>query len=167
MRITNKVAKWIIIIYTIIVSVIIFSLPANAKEFSDLSEKAKKDYITNLTEQISKDLGIQTVSKLYFYNCSEWCVIASYYDCIDYIYVNLGNIDSYEDAVNTMAHEIRHDYQYEHMNDDSDYGRAVKANKQNYVSYYNDLEAYNNQFIEQDAKDYADSYIKKYFNLVR
>lgn len=167
MRITNKTAKWIIIIYTIIASVIIFSFPANAKEFSDLSEQTKKDYITNLTEQISKDLGIQTIPKLYFYNCSELCVIASYYDCIDYIYVNLGNINSYEDAVNTMAHEIRHDYQYEHINDDSDYGRAVKANKQNYVSYYNNLEAYNNQFIEQDAKDYADSYTKKYFNLVR
>lgn len=162
MRITNKTAKWIIIIYTIIVSVIIFSLPASAKEFSDLSEQARKDYITNLTEQISKDLGIQTTPKLYFYSCEEWPVIASYYDCIDYIYVNLGNINSYEDAVNTMAHEIRHDYQYEHINDDSDYGRTVKTNKQNYVSYYNDLEAYNNQFIEQDAKDYADSYTKKY-----
>ena len=66
-----------------------------------------------------------------------------------------------------MAHEIRHDYQYEHMNDDSDYGRAVKTNKQNYVSYYIDLEAYTNQFIEQDATDYADSYTEKYFNLVR
>ena len=64
MRITNKVAKWIIIIYTIIVSVIIFSLPANAKEFSDLSEKAKKDYITNLTEQISKDLGLTKTEAL-------------------------------------------------------------------------------------------------------
>lgn len=166
-RITDKTAKWIIIIYTIVVSVIIFSLPASAKDFADLSEQAKKDYITSLTEQISKDLGIQTVPKLYFYNCSEWCVIASYYDYIDYIYVNLGNVNSYEDAVRTMAHEIRHDYQYEHINDDSDYGRAIKANNQNYVSYYIDLEAYNNQFIEQDAKDYADSYTEKYFNLVR
>lgn len=146
---------------------IIFSLPVEAKEFSELSQEAKEKYITNLTDYISKELELQTTPKLYFYSCEEWPVIASYYDGLNYIYVNLGNINSYEDAVNTMAHEIRHDYQYEHMNDDSDYGRAVKANKQNYVSYYNDLESYYNQFIEQDAKDYANSYTEKYFNLVR
>lgn len=167
MRITNKTAKWIIIIYTIIVSVIIFSLPVEATEFPELSQEAKEKYITNLTNCISKELELQTTPKLYFYSCEEWPVIASYYDGLDYIYVNIGAITSYEEAVKTIAHEIRHDYQYEHMNDDTDYGRAVKANKQNYVSYYNDLEAYNNQFIEQDAKDYADGYTKKYFNLVR
>jgi len=166
-RITNKTAKWIIIIYTIIVSVIIFSLPVEATEFPELSQEAKEKYITNLTNCISKELELQTTPKLYFYSCEEWPVIASYYDGLDYIYVNIGAITSYEEAVKTIAHEIRHDYQYEHMNDDTDYGRAVKANKQNYVSYYNDLEAYNNQFIEQDAKDYADGYTKKYFNLVR
>ncbi len=167
MRITNKAAKWIVIIYTIVVSVIIFSVPVEAKEFSELSQEAKEKYITNLTDCISKELELQTTPKLYFYSCEEWPVIASYYDGLNYIYVNIGAITSYEEAVKTMAHEVRHDYQYEHMNDDSDYGRAVKASKQNYISYYNDLDGYYSQFVEKDATEYAESYTKKYFNLVR
>lgn len=159
MRITNKVALWIVIIYTIVVSVIIFSLPVEAKEFSELSQEAKEKYITNLTDCISKELELQTTPKLYFYSCEEWPVIASYYDGLDYIYVNTGAITSYEEAVKTMAHEIRHDYQYEHMNDDTDYGRAVKANKQNYISYYNDTDGYYNQFVEKDAEEFAVSYV--------
>lgn len=161
MRITNKVAVWIIVIYTLIVmAVFLLPLTVNAYEPSE-------EYITKLTQEISKDLALQTTPKLYFYNAPEWSVMASYYDGLDYIYVNLGTLTNKEITVRAIAHEMRHDYQYEHMNDDTEYGKAVKANNQNYVSYYNDLEAYNNQFIEQDAKDYADSYTKKYFNLVR
>lgn len=161
MRITNKVAKWIVIIYTIVVSVIIFSLPVKATEFPELSQEAKEKYITNLTDRISKELKLQTTPKLYFYNCEEWPVIASYYDGLDYIYVNIGAITSYEEAIKTMAHEVRHDYQYEHMNDDTEYGRAVKANKQNYISYYNDIDGYYNQFVEKDAEEFATDYVNK------
>ena len=160
MRITNKVAVWIIVIYTLIVmAVFLLPLTVNAADFSDLSDRAKEDYITNITERISKDLGVQTTPKLFFYNSPEWHVIASYYDGIDYIYVNIGAINSYEEAVKAMAHEVRHDYQYEHMNDDTEYGRAVKANKQNYIAYYDDLEGYYNQFIEKDAEEFAAAYV--------
>lgn len=159
MRITNKVAKWIIVIYTLIVmAIFLLPLTVNASEFFSLSDKAKEAYITKLTEKVSKDLGIQTIPKLYFYNSAEWPVLASYYDGLDYIYVNIGAINSYEEAVRAIAHEVRHDYQYEHMNDDSEYGRAVKANKQNYISHYNDLDGYYNQFIEKDAEEFAINY---------
>lgn len=161
MRITNKVAKWIVIIYTIVVSVINFSLPVEATEFPELSQEAKEKYITNLTDRISKELKLQTTPKLYFYSSCEWPVIASYYDGLDYIYVNTGAITSYEEAIKTLAHEIRHDYQYEHMNDDTDYGRAVKANKQNYISYYENLDGYYNQFVEKDAEEFATDYVNK------
>lgn len=162
MRITNKIAKWIVIIYTIVVSAIGFlPLTVEATEFPELSQEAKEKYITNLTDHISKELELQTTPKLYFYNCEEWPVIASYYDGLDYIYVNTGAIASYEEAIKTMAHEIRHDYQYEHMNDDTDYGRAIKANKQNYISYYNDIDGYYNQFVEKDAEEFATDYVNK------
>lgn len=163
MRITNKVAKWIVIIYTIVVSVIIFSLPVEAKEFPELSQEAKEKYITNLTDRISKELELQTTPKLYFYSCEEWPVIASYYDGLNYIYVNIGAITSYEEAVKTMAHEVRHSYQYEHQNDDSDYGKACYNGINNYNSWYKDIGAYYSQWLEQDANDYANQYMERYF----
>lgn len=160
MRITNKVAKWIVIIYTIVVfAIVLLPLSTKAKEFPNLSQEAKEKYITNLTERISKELDLQTTPKLYFYNSSEWAVIASYYDGLNYIYVNLGAITSYEEATRVMAHEIRHDYQYEHMNDNTEYGRALRANQQNYISYYEDLDGYKNQFIEKDAEEFAANYV--------
>lgn len=162
MRITNKVAKWIVIIYTIVVfAIVLLPLSTKAKEFPNLSQEAKEKYITNLTERISKELELQTTPKLYFYNSSEWAVIASYYDGLNYIYVNISAITSYEEAVKTMAHEIRHDYQYEHMNDVTEYGRAVKANTQNYISYYENIEGYHNQFVEKDAEEFATDYVNK------
>lgn len=147
----KRLAKIVLAVYTIIVVVLTYYLTVNAYEPSE-------EYITKLTQEISKDLALQTTPKLYFYNAPEWPVMASYYDGLDYIYVNIGAINSYEEAVRAIAHEIRHDYQYEHMNDDTEYGKAVKANKQNYISHYNDLDGYYNQFIEKDAEEFAINY---------
>lgn len=143
-------------------------------DFSTLSEQDKQDTITSLVSTISKDLGLTSTPRLYFYNCAEWAVAAGYYDGLDYIYVNMSTFADHADAdafgetigyhvVKIIAHEMRHDFQYEHMNDDSEYGRAVKANKENYMSYFNDYNAYNSQFIEVDAEDYAVNYANKYF----
>lgn len=162
MRITDTIAKWIVIIYTlIVVAIVLLPLTVNASEFSNLSNEAKEKYITSLTEKISKDLALQTTPKLYFYDSEEWPVIASYYDGLNYIYVNISAITSYEEAVKTMAHEVRHDYQYEHMNDNTEYGRAVKANKQNYISFYDSLDGYYNQFVEKDAEEFATDYVNR------
>lgn len=143
-------------------------------DFSALSEQDKEDTISALVGQISKDLGLQSTPNLYFYDCAEWGAAAEYYDCINYIYVNMSTFADHADAdafgesigyhaVKIMAHEMRHDFQFEHMNDDTDFGRAVKANKQNYISYYTDLDAYYAQFTEQDAEQYAQDYVKRYF----
>lgn len=131
--------------------------------FISAHAQSQEDFITDLTNKISKDLGLQSTPSLYFYNAPDWPVIAGYYDCINYVYVNLGVLESEEETVRAIAHELRHDYQFEHMNDDTDYGRAVKANKQNYISYYTDIDAYFAQFTEQDAEQYAQDYVKRYF----
>lgn len=143
-------------------------------DFSALSEQDKEDTITALVGQISKDLGLQSTPNLYFYDCAEWGAAAEYYDCINYIYVNMSTFADHADAdafgesigyhvVKIIAHEMRHDFQFEHMNDDSDFGRAVKANKENYQSYYNNLDGYINQFTEVDADAYAKDYADRYF----
>lgn len=136
----------------------VFLLPLTVNAY-----EPNEEYITKLTQEISKDLALQTTPKLYFYNAPEWPVMASYYDGLDYIYVNLGTLTSKEITVKAIAHEMRHDYQYEHMNDDTEYGRAVKANKQNYISFYDNLDGYYSQFTEVDATEYAQVYMERYF----
>lgn len=143
-------------------------------DFTQLSDKDKEETITALVEKISKDLELQSTPRLYFYFAKDYAEAAGYYDCINYIYINMAIFADHEDAdaagetvgfhlVKILAHECRHDYQFEHMQDDTEFGRAVKANKENYRYYYDDLEAYKNQFTEVDAESYAEEYANNFF----
>ena len=144
--------------------------------FVNLSDTDKEDTIKAIAEKLAKDLPLSTPPNFYFYSCKEWAAIANYYQGIDYIYFNLGIFNDSEDAdaagetvgyhlVKSIAHEMRHDFQWEHQNDDSDYGRACKINYTSYVDYYNDLNGYNTQFLEQDANQYAIDYANRYFKI--
>ena len=68
-------------------------------------------------------------------------------------FVRKSNID----ILPTIAHEVRHIYQYEYIdeNDDS-YAKKVVDSISNYTS--TDINEYNNQFIEKDANKYSKKY---------
>ena len=142
--------------------------------FTELSDTDKQAVIQSLVADISRDLGIQTTPKLYFYSAKDWYVAASYYQGLDYIFVNMSTFEDIADAqaanetveyhlVRIIAHEVRHDFQWEHQFDDSDYGRACLYGFNNYQQYYNGIENYYQQFIEADANEYATMYADKYF----
>lgn len=108
-----------------------------------------------------------------YYHDRSWPEIAATY--MNNITINLDNLLSAEDAaregvsveyyaVQTLAHEMRHVYQFEHMYDDTDYGRACLASAQgDYVPYWNSVDEYRQQFVEQDAENfgyqYADAHV--------
>lgn len=147
--------------------------------FVDLSTEDQQDTVTALVSEISNDLQIATVPRLYFYSAKEWPIAASYYQGLDYIYVNMSTFEDSMDAdlsnetveyhlVRIIAHEVRHDFQYEHRLDDSDYGRACLNGLTNYQSYFNiGKESYFKQFIEADAEQYGIEYADKYFGVKR
>jgi len=68
-----------------------------------------------------------------------------------------------QNIVRVLAHETRHTYQAIQANTDTEYGQKCLASFNGYASYTDGIEAYYENFIEQDANAYADSYIKKYF----
>ena len=142
--------------------------------FTELSDTDKQAVIQALVADISADLGIVTVPKLYFYSAKDWAVAASYYQGLDYIYINMSTFEDSTDAqaanetveyhlVRIIAHEVRHDFQWEHQFDDSDYGRACLYGYSNYCNPYDDLQGYYKQFLEMDANQYAIMYADKYF----
>ena len=131
--------------------------------FMSLSEEDKEKAINDLVKQISKELGIEHEITTSFYEY-DWAVIASNTIITYHISVNMSGFENEQELVNAIAHEVRHTYQYEHRNDDTDYGRACLDNFNNYTAYYNDLDGYYQQFIEVDAIEYAESYVEKYFN---
>ena len=153
-----------------------YAKPYNLKkcDFTKLSTQDMQDTITALVSEISNDLQITTIPHLYFYSAKDWGVAANYYQGLDYIFVNLSTFEDSTDAdfanesveyhlVRIIAHEVRHDFQWEHQFDDSDYGRACLYGYNNYQQYYNGIENYYQQFIEADANEYGKAYADNYF----
>lgn len=159
-----------------------FTLTVNAKDRSDvirkggfieLSDEDMEDTINSLVSKISRELELPYTPRVSCYEY-DWAVMAhnTLYPIGDYgptICVNLRpfKADMTTNIVFTIAHEVRHSYQYEHQNDDSDYGRACYNGLHNYNSWYADIGAYYSQWLEQDANEYATQYADKYFGAKR
>lgn len=157
---------------------LLLPIKTQAKDFTSLSTEQMESKVDGLVKQIAKDSGIQ--NKLYT-SCYDWpeSNVLSYNTLITYtICVNLSGFRTTADAdlmgvsvdyylVYTLAHEVRHSYQWEHQFDNSDYGRACKLGFESYQAYNGDKTAYYQQFIEADAEEFAKSYAEKYFKLVR
>ena len=148
--------------------------------FTTLSTQDMEDTIQSLATQIARDCGLPFEIHT---SCFDWqeCHALAWNTLI--IYTNYGtticvNLSGFRDTteadyrgvtveyllVHTLAHEIRHSYQYYHQNDDSDYGRACKQGFIDYQSYTGDKDSYYLQFIEADAEEFASQYADEYFN---
>lgn len=151
--------------------------------FTTLSTQDMEDTIQSLATQIARDCGLPFeihTSCFDWEECSSlaWNTLIIYPDYGSTICINLSGFRDTTEAdyrgctveyllVHTLAHEIRHSYQYYHQNDDSDYGRACKQGFIDYKSYNGDSTSYYLQFIEADAEEFASEYADEYFKLVR
>lgn len=146
-----------------------YSKSLNTVEFSTLSNKDMEDTINSLVSKISRELALPYTPRVSCYE-DDWAVLAhnTLYPIGGYgpkICVNLRpfKTDPNTNIVFTVAHEVRHSYQYEHQQDDSDYGRACHEGINNYNSWYEDIGAYYGQWLEQDANEYAARYTENFF----
>ena len=142
--------------------------------FVELSDEDMQDTIQALCDRISKDCGVskQTIS------CYDWeeSPVLAYNTLygLNIICVNLSGFRTTTDAdsanetveyhlVKTIAHEVRHSYQWEHMKDGTEYGNSCYQGFADYNDYSGDRATYYAQFIESDAESYAISYANRYF----
>ena len=182
----GKAMKKIIVFISLLLTLLFTPITAYAKPrldvvkhggWVDLSDEDMQDTIKALVEQIAKEEQLPYTPMV---SCFDWpeCAMLAYNTLITKtICVNLSHFRNDIDAniagesveyhlVKTIAHEVRHSFQYEHQFDDSDYGRAVANNNAYPVVYngYNKAE-YEAQFKEADANaygvDFADRFFKK------
>ena len=141
--------------------------------FNNLSYNDKCDTVNSLVNNISKDLKLNQPVMVSYYDWPEGGSLAYTYYMGSYhrTCINLGKINSEASVkgmtpeyylVSTVAHELRHSFQDEHQNDDSEYGRAVKANNANYIYYDKDRAGYEKQFVEVDADNYGYNYANRF-----
>ena len=149
-----------------------YSKSLKSVSFNTLSDTDMEDTINSLVKKISRELALPYTPRVSCYE-DDWAVLAHNTripigDVGPTICVNLrpfkeNTTDSSYQIVHTIAHEVRHSYQYEHQNDDSDYGRACYNGLHNYNAWYENIGAYYSQWLEQDANEYATQYADKYF----
>lgn len=143
--------------------------------YTSLSYQDKCDTVTALVNRVKKDLGIVSPTNLRFYEWAGGREVAYAYQFPAGTYnvqINIAAINELNAGsegltveqylVKVIAHEVRHIYQDEHMNDDTDYGRACKSGNQNYISYDKNFSAYQQQFVERDADAFGLEYSSKF-----
>lgn len=132
----------------------------NPKNWQDITDSEKLGQIKALVNEISDDLGISDIPTLQFYDGKDECGIYNYED--NSISLNRLYFDDPVELVDTIAHELRHAYQHyrSELNETIDDAK-YSFNFENYISpietgsgylFFND---YYNQFVEVDARAYA------------
>ena len=135
--------------------------------FEQSTNDNKTDKILLLEQAISENLGIVTMPSIsYIYEVDE-----PFFGFTDFqnskIIINSAKASTAPAVVETLAHELRHWYQNEHINDQTEYGQQVRDNYNDYVNALTeDFNSYNSQFVETDARGYAYTVVRLYNELL-
>ena len=133
---------------------------------------AQKRYkvLVALEKKIAKSLDLEPL-ELVIKDDSDWNCFGAFVvtDKKKFIYINsiLLTVPEYRfHALETIAHETRHAYQYDIVKRDLKwYQFTAKKWKQNWASYYSssvDNVMYNNQAVERDAQKYSLKFLRKH-----
>lgn len=130
-----------------------------------LSETEKYDAVTALVKEISKELGLKEEPFVFLIDREDgYC--GSYAFGVNTIVLNKNGFNDPRELVDTIAHELRHAYQYMRAEDPITLEDLLfRVNFENYISpEYNrkgecvNFYDYYSQYIEADARAYAKAY---------
>lgn len=155
-RYKNKIKM---ILGAVLLSANLFTLNVNAATpFNDavwetMTESQKNQAIDELIEYVSDTLDINT-PKVSWEDQAEH-IAARYSPSRDMIIINSSVDLCGSEMADVVIHELRHAYQYKHMDDGTPETNAWKENDQNYIQAADDLVAYLSQPLEADAMAYV------------
>ncbi len=137
-------------------------------EWFDLSEEEKYLAIKNLVDTLSSKMGIEDTPGLAFYDGPE-SDCGSFNPGDNTIRMNFFRLSDPEELVNTIAHEMRHAYQFQRaMNPETRVDLLYLVNFENYITpiaigegKYLFFTDYQDQYIEAEARAFANLFGKK------
>ena len=128
------------------------------EKWDSFSPEEKLEKLNELKDEISKDLGIEYTPRIETYSSNNPNDFGYYERSKNVIHINTENLFDGLETADTVAHEMRHCYQYEHAeNPTSEIDFKYKENLEHYISPAINYEKYESQLIERDAADYASS----------
>lgn len=133
--------------------------------WEELSYAEKYDTVIALVKEISKELGLKEEPFVFLIDREDgYC--GSYAYGVNTIVLNKNGFNDPRELVDTIAHELRHAYQYMRAEDPITLeDHLFRANFENYISpEYNrngeriNFKDYYSQYVEADARAYARNY---------
>ncbi len=126
----------------------------SSDNWDTISMEGKEHSIQQLADVVTEGLQIQNPPEIVFYD-EPGSTMG--YSLEGEIGININHLDDPAEAADTIAHELRHHWQQEQALDpNSELGRAFQDNFDNYIHPEDDFEAYENQLIEADAREFAE-----------
>ncbi|MEY8410556.1 hypothetical protein AALB51_04815 [Lachnospiraceae bacterium 62-26] len=130
--------------------------------WNELNEDERKGNIEDFSNILAEKLGLENIPECNFYYENEQGNYGFYSKADNSINLNTKYLYDYKETVNTVAHELRHAYQYQraeigetHIDD------MYKCNLENYQSliyldgYCLNFFDYYDQFVEAEARAFA------------
>jgi hypothetical protein len=124
------------------------------ENWDSYSPDDQKEAIQGLADYCANDLGIENPPEIEYYYNEDPGDFGSSSDGV--ISINEYTMGDGTETADTIAHEMRHQYQSEQAaNPESTEGQAFRDSLDNYISPEDDFDAYQQQLVESDARDYA------------
>lgn len=135
------------------------------ENWEKLGVDEKKSLLNKFADLLGSQLDIQNRPAIVYYN-SDPCDYGCYDPDSNTIYINQSSFDDPQEIVDTVAHEMRHAYQYERAQKLETYEDYLYAyNFVNYISPYMSEDGYVNfidyqdQFVEAEARAFASLFV--------
>ncbi len=133
----------------------------NEQQWKGMSLAQKKSAIQELANHIANDLGLDTVPRIEYYYNRNVNDCGYFYDGDYTLHINTYRLEKgyapWVEIVDTVAHELRHAYQY--LNLATNPESAVSVSYKNYISFNEKLgnyQEYRHQACEADAFNYGE-----------
>lgn len=132
--------------------------------WDDFSLEERKECIANLKEYIEETIGLENCPNLEFYNNADPGDYAYVTGDGSKIAINEYNLWNSAEAADSICHELWHAYQHQRANMmENEIDQAYAEGFDNYIGPDIDYQMYEDQFVESDAREFAQR-IKDYMD---
>lgn len=126
-----------------------------------MSMDDRKESIERLADFNADILGLEHKPSLDYYQAESPGEYGGFSPETNSLRINERKLDDGLETADTVSHELRHAYQYQHaQSPESEQDLLFRENIENYVAPEQDFTAYRDQILESDARDYAQQRVK-------
>ena len=133
-------------------------------KWNEISDEEKVSILNEVKDLVAKELGLLDIPELNTF-VDDWGPYGFYDPYSDTVNINIEKsfLDDPKELLNTLIHELRHAFQWERSEVlDTKEDAMYRCNLENYITADKSFYAYENQYVEAEARAYADTFIKTY-----